>query len=374
LDKVERVQTVVVGGGQAGLATAYELKRRGLACAVLEADARVGDQWRRRWDSLHLFTPARLDALPGSVFPAPPLSFPSKDQMADYLEAYSRDADLPVQTGVRVLELGRAGAYYRLKTTAGTLDAEHVVVATGYDRPKLPAFAADLRPSIRQLHAADYRNPSQLTGSVLVVGAGTSGVDVALDSMAAGHRTILAGRDTGSIPPFLFAFGGRLFWFFATRVATLRTPIGRRLEPRFHTVGAPLIRPQMDEVLASGVERAPRVSGVVDGLPILDGGRRLEPDTIVWCTGYRRDYSWIEFEVTGSDGHPRHAGGVVEGERGLYFVGLPFQTRFASHLVGGVGADAAHVAGRIAERLGQAGPREDSAAPALVGGRVSEGA
>jgi putative flavoprotein involved in K+ transport len=355
MNGVEKLHVAVVGGGQAGLATAYELKRRGVGCAVLEADERVGDQWRRRWDSLHLFTPARLDGLPGVAFPAPGGSFPGKDQVADYLEAYSRDGGLPVRTGVRVLKLARGDASYRLETTAGILEAQHVVVATGYDKPKVPSFAADLRPAIRQLHADEYRNPSQLTGDVLVVGAGTSGVEVAMDSAAAGHHTVLAGRGTGSIPPLLHAFDGRLFWFFATRVASLRTPIGRRIQPRFLSQGAPLIRPQMRDALAAGVERAPRVTAVEDGLPILEGGRRLESDTVVWCTGFKRDYTWIEFEVTGPNGYPTHTGGVAEGERGLYFVGLPFQTRFASHLIGGVGEDAAFVAGQIAARLGQAG-------------------
>jgi len=357
MNAVEELQVAIVGGGQAGLATAYELKRRGLSCAVLEADERVGDQWRRRWDSLQLFTPARLDALPGAAFPAPPGSFPGKDQVADYLEAYSRERELPVRTGVRVLKLARGDDSYRLETTAGTLGAQHVVVATGYDKPKVPSFAADLRPAIRQLNAAEYRNPSQLTGVVLVVGAGTSGVEVAMESAGTGHHTVLAGRGTGSIPPVLHAFGGRLFWFFATRVASLRTPIGRRMQPRFLSQGAPLIRPQMRDAIAAGVERAPRVAAVEDGLPILEGGRRLEPDTIVWCTGFKRDYTWIDFDVTGPDGHPRQTGGVAEGEQGLYFVGLPFQTRFASHLIGGVGEDAAFVAGQIAARLGELRPR-----------------
>src|SRR5256885_1104583 len=169
----ERLQAVIIGGGQAGLATAYELKRRRLRdVAVLERDERLGDQWRRRWDSLRLFTPARHDALPGSTFPAAPDTFPSKDQMADYLGDYARDNFLPVRTGVRVLSLKRKGDAYLIETSSGFLEAGHVVVAAGYDRPKVPPFAAEIDPATRQLHAADYRNPSQLVGDVLVVGAG----------------------------------------------------------------------------------------------------------------------------------------------------------------------------------------------------------
>jgi putative flavoprotein involved in K+ transport len=349
----EKLQAVIVGAGQAGLATAYELARRGVGLAVLEAEERIGNQWRHRWDSLRLFTPARHDGLPGSEFPAPAASFPGKDQMADYLEAYTRDARLPVRTGVRALRLARKDSSYILETTAGTALAEHVVVATGYQRPKVPAFAAEIRPDVTQLHAGQYKNPSQLTGDVLVVGAGTSGVEIAIEAARAGHRTVLAGRGTGAIPPIVYAFNGKLFWFYANRIASVRTPMGRRMKPLVLTHGAPLIRVKMRDAIAVGVERAPRVIGVENGVPVCEGGRRIEPTTVVWCTGFERDYSWIQFPVVGPDGFPRHSGGVADGEPGLYFVGLPFQTRLASGLIGGVGVDARSVAEVIVRRLRQ---------------------
>jgi putative flavoprotein involved in K+ transport len=363
MGEVETVQAVIVGGGQAGLATAYELARRSVNLAVLEAGARIGDQWRRRWDSLRLFTPARYDGLPGSKFPAPAASFPGKDEMGDYLEAYARDGGIPVRTEVRVLRLARNGDSYLLETTRGAIVAEHVVVATGYQQPKVPAFAADINPSIRQLSAGEYQNSSQLTGEVLVVGAGTSGVEIAIEAARAGHRTILAGRGTGAIPSITYAFNGKFFWFYANRIASVRTPMGRRMKPLVLAHGAPLIRLKMGDAIAAGVERAPRVVGVENGIPIFDGGRQAQPDTIMWCTGFTRDYSWIQMPVVGSDGFPRHNGGVAEGEPGLYFVGLPFQTRLASGLIGGVGEDAAFVATTIANRLRQAGQVQGARAP-----------
>jgi len=366
MGEVERLQAVVVGGGQAGLATAYELAGRGVSPVVLEAEERIGEQWRRRWDSLRLFTPARYDGLPGSEFPAPPASFPTKDQMADYLEAYTRGAGLPVRTGVRALTLARSDRSYTLETTAGTIVTEHVVIATGYQRPNVPAFANDIRPDIRQLHAGQYRNPSQLTGDVLVVGAGTSGVEIAIEAARAGHHTVLAGRGTGSIPPIAYAFNGKVFWFYANRIASVRTPMGRRMKPLILTHGAPLIRVKMRDAIAAGVERAARVTAVENGIPVCDGGRRTEPGTIVWCTGFRRDYSWIQFPVAGPDGYPRHAGGVAEGEPGLYFVGLPFQTRLASGLIGGVGEDARSVAEVIARRIRRADAIHQTATRAAV--------
>lgn len=354
MSEVEKQQAVIVGAGQAGLATAHELAGRGVGLVLLEAGARVGDVWRRRWDSLRLFTPARYDGLPGSRFPAPAGSFPSKDEMADYLEAYARDGGLEVRTGVRALNLARRGSTYLLETTAGAIEASHVVVATGYQGPMVPPFAADIEPGIRQVHAGDYRNPAQLTGDVLVVGAGTSGVEIALEAARSGHRTILAGRGTGAVPPIAYAFNGRLFWFFANRIASVRTPIGRRMKPKVLTHGAPLIRLKMRDATAAGVERAPRVVRAEAGVPVLEDGSRIRPDTIVWCTGFARDYSWIEMPVAGPDRRPRQTGGVADGEPGLYFVGLQFQTRLASALIGGVGEDARMVAATIARRLDQA--------------------
>jgi putative flavoprotein involved in K+ transport len=368
MGEVEKLQAVVVGGGQAGLATAYELAGRGLSPVVLEAEERIGEQWRHRWDSLRLFTPARYDGLPGSEFPAPPTSFPTKDQMADYLEAYTRHARLPVRTGVRALTLSRRDESYTLETTTGTVVTEHVVIATGYQRPNVPAFAADIRPDIRQLHAAQYRNPSQLTGDVLVIGAGTSGVEIAMEAARAGHHTVLAGRGTGQVPPIAYAFNGRIFWFYANHIASVRTPIGRRMKRLILTQGAPLIRVKMRDAIDAGVERAARVTAIENGVPVCKDGRRIEPSTIVWCTGFKRDYSWIQFPVAGYDGYPRHVGGVADGEPGLYFVGLPFQTRLASGLIGGVGEDARSVAEVIAKRLSQTEAiHQAGVRPAVVG-------
>src|SRR2546428_2998943 len=224
---------------------------------------------------------------------------------------------------------------YVVETTAGTLEAEHVVVATGYQRPNVPKFAGGIDPAVRQLHAAQYRDPSQLTGDVLVVGAGTSGVEIAIEAARAGHHTVLAGRGTGSIPPIFYAFKGKVFWFYANRIASVRTPIGRKMKPLVLSHGAPLIRVKMRDAIAAGVERAPRVVAVENGVPVLEGGRRLHAETVVWCTGFGRDYSWIQFPVAGADGYPSHSGGGADGERGVYFVGLPYHTRLASRLICG---------------------------------------
>ena len=228
----EQFDTVVIGGGQAGLSVGYHLARQGQRFVILDANPRIGDAWRRRWDSLRLFTPARYDGLPGWPFPAPAWSYPSKEQMADYLQAYAARFDLPVRTGVRVDRLSREGDRYVVAAGARRFQADHVVVAAGaYQRPRIPAFAAELDPGIVQLHSSDYRGPSQLReGGVLVVGAANSGAEIALE-VSGDHRTWLSGRHPGQEP---FRTGSRwdrlvlpVVWFVASHVLAVRTPMGR---------------------------------------------------------------------------------------------------------------------------------------------------
>src|SRR5687768_8693768 len=190
----QQLGTVVIGGSQAGLAVGYYLKQRGLPFVILDENERVGDAWRKRWDSLRLFTPARFNGLPGMPFDAPKWSFPTKDEMADYLETYAERFSLPVRGGVRVESVTQDEGRFVLSLGDERLEARNVVVATGALRvPKLPPFAAELDPRIVQLHSADYRNPSQLQdGEVLVVGVGNSGAEIAYE-LAETRRCLLAG-------------------------------------------------------------------------------------------------------------------------------------------------------------------------------------
>src|ERR671917_329309 len=196
---VRRFDTIVVGGGQAGLSAGYYLAEQRTNFVILDAADRVGDAWRRRWDSLRLFTPARYDGLPGMPFPAPGGYYPTKDEMADYLEAYADRFDLPVRTGVRVGSLYKEGGFYLLASNAGRFEACNVVVASGpLQRPRIPAFAANLDQAIFQLHSSTYRNPDQLpAGNVLVVGAGNSGAEISVELAAAGRRVRRSGRGVG---------------------------------------------------------------------------------------------------------------------------------------------------------------------------------
>lgn len=364
------IDTIIIGGGQAGLSVGYHLARRRVPFLILDANARVGDPWRTRWDSLRLFTPARHAGLDGLPFPAPPFSFPTKDEMADYLEEYARTFSLPVRCGVRVRRLSRIGNRFLVVAGAERLEANHVVVAmSNYQRPRVPAFADRLDPAIVQLHSLEYRNPSQLReGPVLVVGAGNSGAEIAME-LARTRQTILAGRPSGYIPFRIDGLAARLLFtrlvlrVIFHRVLTIKTPLGRRVRPKMLRAAAPLIRVKPKDLVAAGVERVGRVTGIRDGSPLLDDGRVLAVTNVVWCTGFDAGFSWIDLPVFDANGEPRHEAGVVPEQPGLYFVGLNFLYAFSSEMIHGVGRDAS----RIAEAIANTASRPSDAPRSLVG-------
>lgn len=354
----ERIDTVVIGGGQAGLSVGYHLRRLGIPFVIVDAQRRIGDSWRHRWDSLRLFTPARFDGLAGMPYPGPRWTFPSKNEFADYLESYADRFELPVRTGVEVTRLSRSEDRFVVAGGELRLEAENVVVAmSSWQRPRVPSFASDLDPRIRQLHVLDYRNPSQLQpGDALVVGAGNSGAEIAMD-LASTRRVWLSGPDTGHLPfrpesavaRVAMPFIGRVLFH---RVLAISNPIGRRVRPKLLAKGDPLIRIKPKDLAAAGVERVPRTTGVEGGLPRLENGRRLAVANVVWCIGLDPGFSWIDLPVLGSE-EPDHDGGVVDAEPGLYFVGLRFLYSKSSEQIHGVGRDAERIANLIAARRRQ---------------------
>jgi putative flavoprotein involved in K+ transport len=356
---LEQHETIVIGGGQAGLTAGYYLARRGRTCLILDANERIGDAWRKRWDSLRLFTPAKFSRLPGMPIPsARAWTFVTKDEMADYLEAYAARFELPVRTGVAVDGLAKVDGRFVVSAGDERFEAENVIVATGAHRiPKWPGFASELAQEIVHFHSSEYRNPSQLAdGDVLLVGAANSGAEIAYE-LAEGRRCLLAGKSPGQIPvrhgspisrPFF-----RGFRFVGHRVLRVDTLIGRKLGPKLLAKADPLIRRREQDLAAAGVERAARVVGVQDGLPVLEDGRVVEVPNVIWCTGFRADFGWIDLPVFDDDGQPQHYRGIVESEPGLYFLGLVFQYSFSSDVLPGRGRDAAYIAKHIAARQRQ---------------------
>jgi putative flavoprotein involved in K+ transport len=351
----EHTENLIVGAGQAGLAVAYHLQRRGREFVIVDGNVRIGDSWRQRWDSLKLYSPAARDGLPGMPFPAKGNTYPTAKEMADYLEAYAARFELPVRTSTRIESLMRDAERYVAQAGDARFEADNVVIASGvFQRPHVPEFADELDPAITQLHSSAYRNQSQLQpGAVLVVGASHSGSDIAYES-AAVHEVILSGKDTGQIPAPIETRRGRMVFrglFFAgTHILTVDTPMGRKMRAHVRHGGAPLLRYRRPELRAAGVERVlARTVGVQDGLPMLADGRVLDVQNVVWCTGFRPDYSWLRFPFElGDDGYPVQYRGVSSSSPGLYFVGLPFLHSFSSMLIGGAGRDAERVAERIA--------------------------
>src|SRR5581483_163803 len=325
---IDSFETVVIGGGQAGLSLGYHLAQRGRPCVILEAARRIGDSWRGRWDSMRLFTPGRRDGLPGMPFPARNHSSPTRDDMATYLEAYAARFELDVRCGVRVDALGRSTSG-RFLIAAGDrrFEADNVVIAAGpFQAPRVPAFAEGLDPRIVHVHSSRYRNASQLAdGDVLVVGAGNSGADIALE-LAAHRRVLLSGELARPIPINIEGLSGRLvfplLWQVWSHVLNYRSPVGRKALPKIRAGKEPLIRVKPKQLIAAGIEFVPRTVGVRDGLPVLEDGRVIDAPNVVWCTGYRNALEWIDLPVLGEDGDletDHH--GVVASEPGLYRVG-----------------------------------------------------
>ena len=356
----ERYDVVVIGGGQAGLSVGYYLRKRGLRFLNLDASERIGDVWRKRWDSLRLFTPAKFDGLAGMRFPAPANYFPTKDEMGDYLESYAARFQLPVRTSSRVDSLTRRDGAFVVKAGDLEVEANQVVVAmSNYQRHRIPDFARTLRADVVQVFSDDYRNPSQLRdGPVLIVGAGNSGAEIAKE-LAGTHPVLMSGRSTGEAPFRMDGFAARAFLarfllrVVFHRVLTVKTPMGRKARPRMMKQGTPLIRVKHKDLAVLGIKRVARLAGARDGLPVTDDGTVVDVANIIWCTGFRPAFSWIDpvdLPVLGSDGEPVHDRGVVRGAPGLYFVGLHFLSAMSSSMIHGVGRDAKRIVDTLAAR------------------------
>ena len=352
-------QTIVIGAGAAGLAMGYRLKAAGEDFLILDADERVGDTWRGRYDSLRLFSLPKFASLPGWRIPVD--TFPDRIQMADYLEAYAQRFELPVRTGTRVLAVEAAGTGFRVRTNAGVLTAANVVVASGaHRRPKLPELSAQLAPGIRQLHSTEYRNPAQLApGGVLVVGAANSGTDVALDAAAAGHPTWLAGRHPGQIPIDIDTPRGQritpVVMFAFRHVLTLRTPMGRKVRAKSLGHGVNLVRNKLADLDAAGITRVGRVEQVRDGRPVTTDGVSPDVATVVWCTGSDPDHAFLPADAVDADGTARHRRGVSP-VPGLYFLGLDFQFALASGTIQGFDRDARYLLRVLRRTAGRTAP------------------
>jgi putative flavoprotein involved in K+ transport len=343
----ERAGVVVVGGGQAGLAASYYLQRAKLPHLVLDAERRVGDAWRRRWDSLELFSAAGYSQLPGLPFPGDPEHFPGKDEVADYLEGYARTFQLPIKLHTRVTSLEGVDGGYWVDTDAGGYQAEHVIVTTGaYQHPFVPELAHKLSDDIIQLHSAQYRNPEQLaTDQVLVVGAANSGAQIAEDLAASHHVHLSRGHRLPQLPRRLL--GKSLHWW-GDHLGLLTAPLEGSWRGRTQR-GDLLIGTSLRQLARRGVQLLGRTIDADSRTVRFADGRALQAQAIVWATGYRSDYSWISVPVLDQRGMPIHRRGVTQAP-GLYFLGMHNQYSRGSSLIGFVRHDASFIVDQIRDQ------------------------
>ena len=337
------VDVLVVGAGQAGLGTGYWLARRSnLSFLVVDGAERVGDSWRRRWDSLELFTPRRFSSLPGTPMPRGPGEYASKDETADYLAAYADSQGLPVRLRTRVLTLEQDGTGgFVADTTTGCVRARHVVVASGpYSTPFIPDTADGLDPSVAQLHSSAYRHPGDLPGKdVLVVGAGNSAAQLAVELAATRRVTVAAPGGMWFLPARVLGLS-LYWWLWLTGI--LNGPSGSRVSRMVRARGDGIIGRDLQSVVAAGTVRMvkERVCSARGSAVVLADGTEVRTDAVLWCTGYQPDYGWLRVPLALDEhGHPVHDAGRSP-VRGLHWVGLPWQTRLNSGIIDGVDRDA----------------------------------
>lgn len=340
------LDAIVIGGSQSGLAMAWHLARLERRFVALEADAGIGQRWRSRWDSLRLFTPARYDSLPGMAFPAPPDTYPGKDDVADYLQSYAAAFDLPVRLNARVTALRRDSDGFEVSTTDHVYRARQVVVATGaFQTPYVPALAQRLDATVTQLHTAEYRNPQALPdGPVLVVGGGNSGLQIAQELAATRRVAVSMAAKPPALPQRLL--GRDLFWWLSA-LGVMRLNTGTRIGRRLQARGEFVIGTSRRRLGRAGVRFHPAVVDAGGRTVHFADGAELDVGVVIWATGYRSDYSWIHVPGVVADGRVVHRRGITA-VPGLYFLGLSWQHTRGSALLGFVDADATYLAEHIA--------------------------
>ena len=405
----QQIEVLIVGAGQAGVAMSEHLSARGIPHLVLER-GRIAERWRsERWDSLVANGPAWHDRFPGLAFDAEPDGFMTKDQVADYFAAYAEQIAAPIRCGVEVTSVtknaGRPG--FRIESTAGVFDARFVVAATGpFQTPLIPPIVP-AGVAVTQLHSSAYRNPAQLpAGAVLVVGAGSSGVQIAEELRQAGRHVYLS-VGPHSRPPRRYRGRDYVWWLGVLGKWEAATPPAGAHHVTIavsgvgggHTVdfrdlaaqgvflvgrtasfddGKVRFNPDLSENIANGDANYLSVLNEADAYCVRNGlnlpeepearifGRNpdcvtnpiLELDlaqaavtSIVWATGYTTDFGWLQVDAFDESGRPKHQHGVSS-EPGVYFLGLPWLSRRGSSFIWGVWYDAQHIADQIAIQRG----------------------
>src|SRR5215207_845207 len=340
------LDVAVVGGSQASLAMGYYLRKLGRRFVILERADSIAPAWRERWDSLTLFTPRRYSALPGLPFPGDPDRYPTRDEVIAYLERYEETFELPIELNSEVRRLSESDGRFILEWHERTITSNQVVVATGpFQTPHVPKIAENLEPGVWQAHSTGYRRPSDVPeGTVLVVGGGNTGFQIAKE-LSATHKVILSVGTRQKPLPQRVAGRDVFWWLTKTGLIhkTVESRLGQRLKDRDTLIGSS----PRQITRRHGVELKPRATAVSGRTVRFDDGTEVQVDAVIWATGYRPDFSWIDIPIVDENGRLRQRRGVTD-VRGLHFLGLTWQWTRGSALIGWVKDDAAFLVERIA--------------------------
>jgi putative flavoprotein involved in K+ transport len=359
------LEVAVIGGSQAGLAMGYYLAQQGRRFVIFERSSSVAPAWRERWDSLKLFTPRRYSALPGLPFPGNPDDYPTRGEVIAYLEQYAETFELPIEFNSDVRRLAREEGRFVLDVDGRRIAADQVVIATGpFQSPFVPKLAGDLGSDVWQAHSTGYRRPSDVPeGTVLVVGGGNTGFQIAKE-LSATHKVMLSvGSKQKPLPQRLA--GRDLFWWLTKSGLihkTVESRLGQRLKDRDTLIGSS----PRELKKRYAVELKPRASSASGRTVTFADGSEVEVAAVIWATGYRPDYSWVDLPVLDSNGRLQHRRGVTD-VPGLFFLGLTWQWTRGSALIGWVKDDAAFLSELVAASREATAPSEPAGAPVRAG-------
>ena len=334
-----------MGAGQAGLATGYYLKKLNKNFIIIDAGNKIGDTWRNRWDSLELFTPRPFAALPGAKVSREYSYYPTKDEIADYLETYAIKYQLPIIQQTKVISIKHQGSSFIINTSLGSVTTKKVVIAAGpYTKAFIPTCAIKLNKTIHQMHSSEYKNPQQFASrSVTIIGGGNSATQIAEELFNAGKIvTLISSKMPWFLPKTIFGISS-YWWFYLTGI--LNSPATSRISIYVRQRGDGIIGTKALKLIKSNLINhiSSKVVGATSNKLELQDKRQIKPESVLWATGFKPDYSWLKIpKAVGDDGIPNQNKGVSI-INGIYWVGLPWQSRMNSGIINGVGQDAKNI-------------------------------
>ncbi len=334
------LDVIVIGAGQAGLSIGYFLQKGSYDFVILDGEKRIGESWRKRYDSLILFTPRSYSSLPGMKLEGSENGFPTKDEIADYLEMYANQFSLPVQLETTVHKVQKTNGTFQVSTNKGVVFSKNVIIASGaFQKPFIPSISQNLSKEVFQIHSSEYQSPEIIpNGSVLVVGGGNSGTQIAAELSGSRDVTIAISHPFKFLPLKIMR---KSIFYWLEKVGLLYAGISTRRGSWFRKQSDPIFGFDLKHLIhEEKVKIKPRVIQAQGREITFSDYSKGSVENIIWSTGFTPDYGWIDIEgALGEKGVPLHTRGVSS-IQGLYYIGLPWQHQRGSALICGVGRDA----------------------------------